>query len=141
MLAALAGLVLTPAGLWALTYGGSRQFARMAENSQSADGQGVALIAGGAVLLLAVALLGVVSAAAPLTGGLLWGVVPGLLGLVSPGTVYDALGALPRWLELGVGTLTWVSLGAVLAVGTLLTGGGLACGLVRRGFSPDDGEA
>lgn len=141
LLSALAGLVLTPVALWALSSGGGRQFARMAEESESGDGAAAALIVGGAALLLVVAALGAVSAAAPLTGGLLWGVVPGLLGIVSPSTVYDALGGLPRWLELGVGTLTLVSLGAVLAVGTLLTGAGLACALLRRRFSPEDGEA
>ncbi|MDT8909608.1 hypothetical protein [Amycolatopsis sp. PS_44_ISF1] len=130
-LSGVLGLVLTPVALGLLSYGGFRaQPSPLGEVVADRDAPGVALLAGGAILLLVVAALGAWSSTGPLAGGLVWGVLPGVIGLAMPRWDLDLLRLLPD--ELRGGALRWLFSGGLIAAGFLLVGTGLAATLVRR---------
>ncbi|PRX43306.1 hypothetical protein B0I33_11639 [Prauserella shujinwangii] len=132
-LGAVLGLLLTPVGLGLLADGGVRVTTpslRIAGNST--DWPGLGMVLGGALVLLAVALLGALSGLGPVLGGLVWGVFPGLYTLFAPDAVFafvfDVLGG--NAVTAGLSSL--LAVGAVLAIGGALVGAGLAASLVRR---------
>ncbi|QYN26127.1 hypothetical protein K1T34_22670 [Amycolatopsis sp. DSM 110486] len=131
MLSGLLGLVVTPVALGLLSYGGYRQQTLIAVMSTRRDALGIALIAGGAILLLLVAALGAWSSSGPLLGGLVWGVLPGVVVLAVPEWGFDLLDVLPRG-GLSFGLTSWLFSGALLASGFLLVGTSLATTVVRR---------
>ncbi|MEV0065161.1 MULTISPECIES: hypothetical protein [unclassified Amycolatopsis] len=131
VLSGLLGLVVTPVALGLLSYGGYRQQTLIAVMSTRRDALGIALIAGGAILLLLVAALGAWSSSGPLLGGLVWGVLPGVVVLAVPEWGFDLLDVLPRG-GLSFGLTSWLFSGALLASGFLLVGTSLATTVVRR---------
>jgi len=131
LLSALCGLVLTPVGLGLGAAGGYRQAQVMAQYSPRVDVLALTLVLAGALVLLGVAALGAWSGTGPLVGGFVWGIVPGAVGMVSARTAIDLLDLLPRG-TLNTGVLTWMFSGALLAIGFLLAGTGLAVRLARR---------
>ncbi|WP_127128142.1 hypothetical protein [Georgenia sp. SYP-B2076] len=132
LLAVVVGLVLTPVGLLALLHGAAQTVAALG------DGAGPEPLLGLAWALLGAALLGAVAAVAAVgsslalvVGGVVWGVLPGLLG----GSVARLL--LERAVAgSGVGVADAVAFpalgGTLLAAGVVLTGAGLAAHLARR---------
>jgi hypothetical protein len=72
------GFVLTPLGLWLISYGGERQRIRFAEFLSGSDALGVTMMVLGALVLFGVATLGALSSTGPIVGGVFWGVVPGI---------------------------------------------------------------
>ncbi|WIX79866.1 hypothetical protein QRX50_03430 [Amycolatopsis carbonis] len=131
VLSGLLGLVLTPVALGLLAAGGYRQQTLIAVMSTRRDALGIALLAGGAILLLLVAALGAWSSSGPLLGGLVGGVLPGVVALAMPEWGFDLLDVLPHG-GLSFGLTTWLFSGALLAAGFLLVGTGLATTVARR---------
>jgi len=132
LLSALGGLVLTPIGLSLLAWGGLRQQQLIqATASPSRDAMSIALIAGGAILLLAVAALGAASASGPILGGLIWGVAPGIATLAVPNWGFKLVNMMPKS-DIAYGIMDFLFIGGLLGVGFLLTGTGLASALIRR---------
>ncbi|MFI7118363.1 hypothetical protein [Amycolatopsis sp. NPDC049868] len=132
VISGLGGVLLTPVALSVTIYGGTRLQRGFAQAlSFTDDPLGLALLIVGGLLLLGVAFLGALSGLGPVVGGLLWGVLPGLAFLLSPrdfmSLIYD-IG--PR--ELGLGLVTWMAMGALVASGFLLIGAGLVGTLSRR---------
>jgi hypothetical protein len=131
LLSGILGLVLTPIALGLLSYGGLReQRNEMAMTLTHRDAPAIALLAGGAILLLVVAALGAWSSTGPLLGGLVWGVLPGVVGLAKPEWDLELLRRLP--FDLMSGASSWLFSGGLIAAGFLLVGTGLAATLVRR---------
>jgi hypothetical protein len=130
LLSGILGLVLTPVALGLLSYGGLREQNEMAMAVAHRDAQAIALLAGGAILLLVVAALGAWSSTGPLLGGLVWGVLPGVVGLAMPEWDLRLLHALP--FDLMSGAIIWLFSGGLIAAGFLLVGTGLTATLVRR---------
>lgn len=131
LLSGILGLVLTPVALGLLSYGGLRtQQNEMAMVVTQRDAPAIAMVAGGAILLLVVAALGAWSSTGPLLGGLVWGVLPGVVGLAMPEWDLRVLRALP--FDLMSGASIWLFSGGLIAAGFLLVGTGLAATLVRR---------
>lgn len=132
VISALAGLLLTPVALGLVIYGGSR-LQRMFAQAYSVGNEplGLFLLIFGGLLLLGVALLGALSGLGPMLGGLVWGVLPGLAGVLGPrdvlSVVYDLGGR-----EFSVGLVTWMVMGALFGSGFLLIGAGLVGTLTRR---------
>ncbi|MGV9298400.1 hypothetical protein [Amycolatopsis sp. NPDC003676] len=132
VLSGLCGLVLTPIAIGVLAFGGYRQQTQVSATfGEHGDGLGMTLMAVGALLLVGVALLGAWSGAGPVVGGVIWGVLPGVVTLVSPRTGIDLLRLLPGD-ELAAGFGGWLVSGALLGAGFVLVGAGLAATLVRR---------
>ncbi|WP_106964814.1 hypothetical protein [Amycolatopsis orientalis] len=131
VLSGLCGLAGTPVALGLLAYGSYRHQRQVASFAEHGDALGIALLAAGAVLLFGVAVLGAWSGTGPAAGGLVWCLVPGVVTLVSPRSAFDLLDLLPRG-EMTVGLAGWLSSGALLGIGFLLLGAGLAARLARR---------
>lgn len=132
VLSGLCGLVLTPIAIGVLAFGGYRQQTQVSATfGEHGDGLGMTLMAVGALLLVGVALLGAWSGTGPVVGGVIWGVLPGVVTLVSPRTGIDLLRLLPGD-ELAAGFGGWLVSGALLGTGFVLVGAGLAATLVRR---------
>ncbi|MCL3861361.1 hypothetical protein [Actinotalea sp. K2] len=134
VLGVLLGLVLTPVAVLLVGIGTAR-LSDAAGTGTDTDVLGATLLVVGAVLLLAVVLLGVWSPAVPITGGLVWGVALGVAYLVVPGTmesVVDQLSdgrSVPAAVdELAAGAMS----GQLLVTGLLLLGAGLATAFARR---------
>ncbi|WP_162830289.1 hypothetical protein [Amycolatopsis palatopharyngis] len=126
------GLLATPAGLGLVGYGSGQIRRTIAELPGEAGVTGaVAMVAGGLVLL-GVALLGRLSPAGPLAGGLVWGILPGLFVLAFPLTAFRITSDLLDLGELGAGALGLLLTGGILATGMALTGAGISSALARR---------
>ncbi|MDT0167157.1 hypothetical protein Q9R32_16515, partial [Actinotalea sp. AC32] len=130
---ALVGLVTTPVAV-VLTGVGAARLAESAPSRGGGDTLGIALLVLGVLVLAAVAVLGSWSSAAPVVGGLVWGVVVGAAAVVSPrrfSEVVEELGAAgaPAATEQLVRSATG---GLLLVVGTLLLATGTATAIARR---------
>jgi hypothetical protein len=132
VVSALGGLVLTPVALGLLSWGGLRQQQLIqATLSTNRDPLGIALLAGGAILLLVVAALGALSAVGPILGGLLYGVLPGVAAMAMPEWGFRLVNMMPKS-DIAYGVMDFLFIGGLLGVGFLLVGSGLANALVRR---------
>ena len=131
LLSAVCGLLLTPVGIGLTAFGGYRQAQVMARFAAGADGLAITLVVVGALVLFGVAALGAFSGTGPAFGGLVWGIVPGVVGMVSTRSGYHLLDLLPRG-DLNTGLLTWMFSGALLGVGFVLVSAGLVGRLARR---------
>lgn len=132
LLSALGGLTLTPIGLSLLAWGGLRQQQLIqATANPNRDNLSIALVAGGALLLLAVAALGAASASGPIIGGLIWGVAPGIATLAVPQWGFHLVNLMPKS-DIAYGLMDLLFIGGLLGIGFLLIGTGLASALVRR---------
>ncbi|MEU3621570.1 hypothetical protein [Amycolatopsis coloradensis] len=126
------GLVLTPVALGLLAWGGLRQqMLVQATLSTQRDVFGIGLLVGGGLLLLAVGLLGALSATGPILGGLVWGVAPGVTAAVVPEWGFRLARYLPQN-DVTYGVTSWLFIGGLLGTGFLLIGAGLASRLARR---------
>ena len=133
LLGTVLGLVLTPLAVLLTGIG----TARLAETvgDPSADTLGLVLLVAGLLLLAVVVLLGVWSPAVPIVGGLVWGVGLGVLALVLPGAVDDAVEAFAgdRVVPALVDPLAERAMsGELLVTGTVLVAAGLAAAMSRR---------
>ncbi|HWS58406.1 MAG TPA: hypothetical protein VN257_07705, partial [Actinotalea sp.] len=140
LLGILVGLLLTPVGLL-LTGIGTARLAEAADAGDPADVLGLSLLVVGALVLGAVGLLAMWSAAVPTTGGLVWGLGLGTVYLVAPWLVDDSLDAADdRWttafvdqLRAVVDQLTASAVaGQLLVTGVLLLAAGIAAARARR---------
>jgi hypothetical protein len=132
VVSALGGLVLTPVALGLLSWGGLRQQQLIqATLSTNRDALGIALLAGGAILLLVVAALGALSAVGPILGGLIYGVLPGVAAMAVPEWGFRLVNQMPKS-DIAYGVMDFLFIGGLLGVGFLLVGSGLANALVRR---------
>ncbi|MGW7532016.1 hypothetical protein [Amycolatopsis sp. NPDC054798] len=132
LLSGLSGLLLTPIALGVLAYGGYRQQTQVSTTfAEHGDSLGTTLMVIGALLLAGVAVLGAWSSAGPVVGGVVWGVLPGAITLVSPRTGIDLMRLLPSD-ELAAGFAGWLMSGALLGTGFLLVGAGVAATMARR---------
>ncbi|MEC3981851.1 hypothetical protein [Amycolatopsis sp. H20-H5] len=131
VLSALGGLALTPLGLWLLIYGGGR-LQQSLQLTRGTDVLGIALTIAGGLVLLGVAVLGAVSSLGPILGGLVWGVLPGLLGVLAPLDIYHWVYNVADSRTFTSSLLTLLALGAILGIGMLLVGCGLAAAITRR---------
>lgn len=128
----VAGLVLTPVALGLLAWGGLRQqMLVQATLSTQRDVFSIGLLVGGGILLLAVALLGAVSATGPVLGGFVWGVVPGVATAAVPQWGFELVKYLPQT-DVTYGITSWLFIGGLLGTGFVLIGTGLATRLARR---------
>lgn len=134
LLGALIGLVLTPIALGLLTYGGFRyQELAAAGGDFEHDTRGLVALIAGALVLLIVAWAGALSAAGPMLGGLVWGLLPALLFLVYPEDTLSRVDDIPVVpADTEAGTITWLAVGSFLAVGVVLFGSALSVALRRR---------
>ena len=125
-------LVVTPIGM-ALAAHGALDTSRWAILGDAADRLGSTLqIIAGALLLLLVSALAGFTPVATMLAGLLWGVLPGLIYFVSPGSTWRLIGDLPLMTdELHVALNAWITSGFTFVVGLLLVGAGVA-GILRR---------
>lgn len=133
-LGVLLGLVLTPVGLLLAGIGTAR-LADAAASSDPVDALGLSLLVVGALVLVAVVLLGLWSPAVPVAGGALWGVALGTAYLAVPHLLDDGLTAASgdRVLPAAVEQLTEVAeTGQLLVTGLLLVAAGIATGGARR---------
>jgi hypothetical protein len=132
VVSALGGLVLTPVALGLLSWGGLRQQQLIqATLSTNRDSLGIALLAGGAILLLVVAAFGALSAVGPILGGLIYGVLPGVAAMAMPEWGFRLVNLMPKS-DIAYGVMDFLFIGGLLGVGFLLVGSGLANALVRR---------
>jgi hypothetical protein len=132
LVSALGGLLLTPVALGLLSWGGLRQQQLIqATLSTNRDPLGIALLAGGAILLLVVASLGALSAVGPILGGLIYGVLPGVAAMAVPDWGFRLVNLMPKS-DIAYGVMDFLFIGGLLGVGFLLVGSGLANALVRR---------
>ncbi|WP_409489674.1 hypothetical protein [Amycolatopsis sp. cmx-11-12] len=126
------GLILTPVALGLLAWGGLRQqMLVQATLSTQRDVFGIGLLVGGGILLLAVGLLGALSATGPILGGLVWGVAPGVTAAAVPEWGFRLVKYLPQN-DVTYGVTSWLFIGGLLGTGFLLIGAGLASRLARR---------
>ncbi len=132
LVSALGGLILTPIALALLGWGGLRQQQLIqATLSTNRDPLGIALLAGGAILLLAVGALAAASSIGPILGGIVWGVLPGVATMAMPEWGFKMVNFMPKS-NIAYGVMDWLFIGGLLGVGFLLVGTGLAASLVRR---------
>jgi len=132
LVSALSGLLLTPVALGLLSWGGLRQQQLIqATLSTNRDPLGIALLAGGAILLLGVAALGALSAVGPILGGLIYGVLPSVATMAVPEWGFRLVNRMPKS-DIAYGITDFLFIGGLLGVGFLLVGSGLANALVRR---------
>ncbi|EMD22818.1 hypothetical protein [Amycolatopsis azurea] len=132
VLSGAGGLILTPVALGLLSWGGLRQqMLIQATLSTQRDVLGISLLAGGGILLLAVGLLGALSATGPILGGLVWGVAPGVAAAAVPEWGFRLMKYLPQN-DVTYGVTSWLFIGGLLGTGFLLVGAGLASRLARR---------
>ncbi|MEU4249508.1 hypothetical protein AB0F15_19060 [Amycolatopsis sp. NPDC026612] len=132
VVSALGGIVLTPVALGLVSWGGFRQQQLVqATLSTNRDSLGIALLAGGAILLLVVAALGALSAVGPILGGLIYGVLPGVAAMAVPEWGFRLVNMMPKS-DIAYGVMDFLFIGGLLGVGFLLVGSGLANALVRR---------
>ncbi|WP_414935817.1 hypothetical protein [Amycolatopsis sp. cmx-11-51] len=126
------GLILTPVALGLLAWGGLRQqMLVQATLSTQRDAFGIGLLVGGGILLLAVGLLGALSATGPILGGLVWGIAPGVAAAAVPEWGFRLVKYLPQN-DVTYGVTSWLFIGGLLGTGFLLVGAGLASRLARR---------
>ncbi|MEV6908959.1 hypothetical protein [Amycolatopsis sp. NPDC051071] len=132
VLSGAGGLILTPVALGLLAWGGLRQqMLVQATLSTQRDVFSIGLLVGGGILLLAVGLLGAVSATGPILGGLVWGVVPGVATVAVPQWGFQLVKYLPKN-DVTYGVTSWLFIGGLLGTGFLLIGAGLASRLARK---------
>ncbi|KZB82175.1 hypothetical protein [Amycolatopsis regifaucium] len=132
VLSGAGGLILTPVALGLLAWGGLRQqMLVQATLSTQRDVFGIGLLVGGGILLLAVGLLGALSATGPIVGGLVWGVAPGVAAAAVPEWGFRLVKYLPQN-DVTYGVTSWLFIGGLLGTGLLLIGAGLAARLARR---------
>ncbi|ANN20654.1 hypothetical protein SD37_37070 [Amycolatopsis orientalis] len=132
VLSGASGLILTPVALGLLAWGGLRQqMLVQATLSTQRDVFSIGLLVGGGILLLAVGLLGALSATGPIVGGLVWGVVPGVATAAVPEWGFRLVKYLPQN-DVTYGVTSWLFIGGLLGTGFLLIGAGLAARLARR---------
>jgi hypothetical protein len=132
VLSGAGGLILTPVALGLLAWGGLRQqMLVQATLSTQRDVFSIGLLAGGGILLLAVGLLGALSATGPIVGGLVWGVAPGVAAAAVPEWGFQLVKYLPKN-DVTYGVTSWLFIGGLLGTGFLLIGAGLASRLARR---------
>ncbi|MFK0243777.1 hypothetical protein ACIQUM_03700 [Amycolatopsis azurea] len=132
VLSGAGGLILTPVALGLLSWGGLRQqMLIQATLSTQRDVLSISLLAGGGILLLAVGLLGALSATGPILGGLVWGVAPGVAAAAVPEWGFRLMKYLPQN-DVTYGVTSWLFIGGLLGTGFLLVGAGLASRLARR---------
>ncbi|MFJ8913174.1 hypothetical protein [Amycolatopsis sp. NPDC102389] len=132
VLSGAGGLILTPVALGLLAWGGLRQqMLVQATLSTQRDVLSIGLLVGGGILLLAVGLLGALSATGPILGGLVWGVAPGVATIAVPEWGFRLVKYLPQN-DVTYGVTSWLFIGGLLATGFLLIGAGLASRLARR---------
>ncbi len=132
VLSGAGGLILTPVALGLLAWGGLRQqMLVQATLSTQRDVFSIGLLAGGGILLLAVGLLGALSATGPILGGLVWGIAPGVATAAVPEWGFRLVKYLPQN-DVTYGVTSWLFIGGLLATGFLLVGAGLASRLARR---------
>ena len=132
VLSGAGGLILTPVALGLLAWGGLRQqMLVQATLSTQRDVFSIGLLVGGGILLLAVGLLGALSATGPIVGGLVWGVVPGVAAAAVPEWGFRLVKSLPQN-DVTYGVTSWLFIGGLLGTGFLLIGAGLAARLARR---------
>ncbi len=128
----VAGLLLTPVALGLLAWGGLRQqMLVQATLSTQRDVLSIGLLIGGGVLLLAVGLLGAISATGPILGGVVWGIIPGVATAAVPQWGFEMVKYLPQT-DVTYGITSWLFIGGLLGAGFLLVGAGLAARLARR---------
>ncbi|MBH0779301.1 hypothetical protein [Nocardia bovistercoris] len=125
-------LVLTPIGITLVALGA--EATGRWEGYQTSDRLGPNLqLIGGAFLLLLVAALAAMSPVGTMLAGLLWGLIPGIAGLLLPDDTAEFLtdlSVLPR--DTRIALSMWAIGGGLFVVGALLFGAGLAAGLRRR---------
>jgi hypothetical protein len=128
----LVALILTPAGIGLLAYGGNRYLRSFAGPEFEHDTRGLAALIGGGVVLLIVASLGAWSPAGPLVSGLVYGVAPAAIFLAVPEDAIDWVMDAPV-VPTGVenGTLSLLAVGAFIAIGGTLIGSGFGAALRR----------
>ncbi|MBB5854964.1 hypothetical protein ACFQ05_16770 [Amycolatopsis umgeniensis] len=132
VLSGAGGLILTPVALGLLAWGGLRQqMLVQATLSTQRDVFSIGLLVGGGILLLAVGLLGALSATGPILGGLVWGVAPGVATAAVPEWGFRLVKYLPQN-DVTYGVTSWLFIGGLLGTGFLLVGAGLASRLARR---------
>ncbi|MFI7118362.1 hypothetical protein [Amycolatopsis sp. NPDC049868] len=132
VLSGAGGLILTPVALGLLAWGGLRQqMLVQATLSTQRDVFSIGLLVGGGILLLAVGLLGALSATGPILGGLVWGVAPGVATIAVPEWGFRLVKFLPKN-DVTYGVTSWLFIGGLLGTGFLLIGAGLASRLARR---------
>ncbi|EME57727.1 hypothetical protein [Amycolatopsis decaplanina] len=132
VLSGAGGLILTPVALGLLAWGGLRQqMLVQATLSTQRDVFSIGLLVGGGILLLAVGLLGALSATGPILGGFVWGVAPGVATIAVPEWGFRLVKYLPQN-DVTYGVTSWLFIGGLLATGFLLIGAGLASRLARR---------
>jgi len=130
----LIGLLITPIGLVFAAWGGQLTLQTPSQIEPNVDWFGFGLIVLGALILGAVALLGCWSPAAPITGGLVWGLLLGSVYLIVPQLAWDTTASLfgaspPAFVR---DLVTSGTSGLLLLVGVILIGSGIAAGLARR---------
>ncbi|AUI63427.1 hypothetical protein [Amycolatopsis sp. BJA-103] len=132
VLSGAGGLILTPVALGLLAWGGLRQqMLVQATLSTQRDVFSIGLLVGGGILLLAVGLLGALSATGPILGGLVWGIAPGVATAAVPEWGFRLVKYLPQN-DVTYGVTSWLFIGGLLGTGFLLVGAGLASRLARR---------
>ncbi|WP_181771754.1 hypothetical protein [Amycolatopsis pittospori] len=132
VLSGAGGLILTPVALGLLAWGGLRQqMLVQATLSTQRDVFSIGLLVGGGILLLAVGLLGALSATGPILSGLVWGVVPGVAAAAVPEWGFQLVKYLPQN-DVTYGVTSWLFIGGLLGTGFLLIGAGLASRLARK---------
>ncbi|WP_410604528.1 hypothetical protein [Amycolatopsis sp. lyj-90] len=132
VLSGAGGLILTPVALGLLAWGGLRQqMLVQATLSTQRDVFSIGLLVGGGILLLAVGLLGALSATGPILGGLVWGIAPGVATAAVPEWGFRLVKYLPQN-DVTFGVTSWLFIGGLLGTGFLLVGAGLASRLARR---------
>lgn len=121
-------LALTPVGIAAMTYGTERYWQlTLGQAGAERDFRGLTAIGAGACILLIVAWLGALSPAGPLLSGLIWGLLPAGIYLAYPGDTTREVSDLPILPDVALsGAVTWLEHAALLMVGALLVGAGLA---------------
>ena len=129
------GLILTPVGLLLTGIGTARLSDVIGTADPFSDALGATLLLAGALVLVIVVLLGLWSAAVPITGGLVWGVGLGLAYLTVPGALDETVDVVfgDRGVPAAVDQLAEGAMsGELLVTGTLLLAAGLAIAAARR---------
>lgn len=135
LLAALLGLLLTPVALLLVGVGIARLGDIAGTNDMGTDALGMSLLIVGAVLLAALALLGLWSAVLPITGGVVWGLGLGIAYLAVPWAMEDLAESMTSdgRVPAAVDQLAEVAMsGYVVVIGALLVAAGVATALARR---------
>lgn len=138
LLGILLGLLVTPIGLALLASGAGRlaETARAAtEPGGAPDLIGIVLLLLGVVVLVTIALLGTWSPALPITGGLAWALIPGLVLLVAPWLLTDLIASLPQQTQMSsteAATALATVNGYLVVTGALLVAAGVEAARGRR---------